>query len=429
MTGVSVKDAKLKTSTGSHHVLQHILSKAIPQGASFLDMSTLVCIAALDQDGKILFANQALAKCLNQDRAEISGKNIINFLTYPDGDLILRLLSEKMPDTSEEILLNLVGPDHIPHTLRVRIASIDSGLLLFGEPPLENNRALQEELLQLNNQLAVLSRENARKGRDLARTVTELNQRTALLEQHTIELENAKEKLRFKNSELERFIYTISHDLKSPLITISTFLDHLQTDLQSGDEACIKEDFTYIQSAVDKMGNLLGELQEFSQIGSMTVKPVKTSLSDIMQEALQQVAGQIRQNGVIVKTCKNKLQLYGDRNRLVAIWQNLLENAVKYMGAQPQPQIMLGVKTKGTETVFFVCDNGIGIEKTNHETIFGLFSKLDTGIEGSGLGLALIKRIVETCGGRIWVESAGTGHGSCFHFTLPAALSENRVKS
>ncbi len=423
-SGESVKDAQMKRATNTHNALQQILPMALPQISAFLDSSSLVCIAALDQAGKILFANQALANCLNQDKAEITGKNIISFLTVSDGEWILRLLSKKAPDTSDDMLLNLVGSDHIPRTLRFSIASIDNGLLLFGEPPLENNRVLQEELLQLNNQLAVLSRENIRKGRELTRTVVELNKRTAILEQHTNKLENAKEELRFKNSELEHFVYTISHDLKSPLVTISTFLEHLQTDLKSSNEASIKEDFAYIQSATDKMGNLLSELLEFSQVGSITVNPVKVGLTEIIHESLFQVAGQISQHGVAVKTCKTKLQLYGNRNRLVAIWQNLVDNAVKYMGTQPRPQITLGIKATGSETVFFVCDNGMGIEKEHHETIFGLFSKLDTGIEGTGLGLAMVKRIVETYGGRIWVESAGKGQGACFHFTLPRALSE-----
>jgi signal transduction histidine kinase len=412
----------MKPAASTHKDLQQILAMSLPQVSSFLASCTLLCIAALDQEGRILFVNQSLAKCLRLQASEISGKNITDFLTCPDGELILRRLSGEDTSSDEEILLNLVDNAQIPHTLRFRFISSDNGLLLFGEPPLSGNQALQEELMQLNNQLAVLSRENVRKGRELSRTVSELNQRTAMLEQHTIELENAEAKLRFKNSELERFIYTISHDLKSPLITISTFLDHLHTDLQSSDEASIKEDVACIQSATNKIGNLLSELLEFSQIGSDVINPVKVSLSDVIQEALSQVAGQISLHGVAVKTCKTKLQLYGNRNRLVAIWQNLVDNAVKYMGTQPRPQIKLGIKATGKETVFSVCDNGMGIENKHHEAIFGLFSKLDTGIEGTGLGLAMVKRIVETYGGRIWIESEGAGQGACFRFTLPEAL-------
>ena len=119
--------------------------------------------------------------------------------------------------------------------------------------------------------------------------------------------------------------------------------------------------------------------------------------------------------------------LFGDLPRLVEIWQNLVENAVKYMGSQVKPSIKLGLEQVAGETVFFVRDNGIGIDTRYHENIFGLFNKLDSASEGSGLGLALVKRIVELYGGRIWVESQGSGQGSCFRFTLPGALAATEL--
>ena len=109
----------------------------------------------------------------------------------------------------------------------------------------------------------------------------------------------------------------------------------------------------------------------------------------------------------------------GDRVRLMEVIQNLLENAVKFMGDQPAPAIRIGSFTnpKG-EIIFFVEDNGIGIEPQYQERIFGLFNKLDTNTEGTGIGLALVKRIIEVHNGRIWLESQ-PGRGSTFYFTLP----------
>jgi signal transduction histidine kinase len=146
------------------------------------------------------------------------------------------------------------------------------------------------------------------------------------------------------------------------------------------------------------------------------------SLHDVTRQALQLVAGHLSERGVSVVNSENSLMLHGDRARLVEIWQNLVENAVKYMGNQAEPSITLGVELIAGETVFFVRDNGIGIDQKYHHKIFGLFDKLDAGSEGSGLGLALVRRIVELYGGRIWVESEGVGRGSCFCFTLPGAL-------
>ena len=108
----------------------------------------------------------------------------------------------------------------------------------------------------------------------------------------------------------------------------------------------------------------------------------------------------------------------GDRQRLVEVMQNLIDNAAKFMGDQPTPRIEIGVRKEGNQQVLFVKDNGIGIDASYHERIFGLFDKLDPRSDGTGVGLALAKRIVEVHGGRIWVESEGKGTGSMFCFIL-----------
>ena len=118
--------------------------------------------------------------------------------------------------------------------------------------------------------------------------------------------------------------------------------------------------------------------------------------------------------------------LFGDRPRLVEIWQNLVENAVKYMGEQAEPRLTIGLERQGADTVFFVGDNGIGIEPQYQGKIFGIFEKLDSKSEGTGIGLAVVKRIVELYQGTIRVESSGLGQGACFRFTLPGAV-KNKI--
>jgi signal transduction histidine kinase len=253
---------------------------------------------------------------------------------------------------------------------------------------------------------------------------SDVTQLTLLMESvwKVVERRRAEDELKQKNEELERFIYTVSHDLKSPLVTISAFLGYLESDIKSGDQVRIDKDIGYIRTASDKMSLLLSELLELSRVGRGPVHVADVRLDDIVQEALQMVAGAISERGVVVTVAESPLVLSGVKTRLVEVWQNLIENAVKYMGDQEKPQVEIGYEQALDETVFFVRDNGIGINTRYHENIFGLFNQLDVGSEGSGLGLALVKRIVETCNGRIWVESAGVGHGSCFRFTLPAAL-------
>jgi signal transduction histidine kinase len=114
----------------------------------------------------------------------------------------------------------------------------------------------------------------------------------------------------------------------------------------------------------------------------------------------------------------------GDRRRLVELVQNLLENAAKFMGERSEPAVWVGVRDAGAalgQVTLYVRDNGIGIDPSNQDRVFELFHRLDPRVEGTGLGLALARRIVETHGGRIWVESAGAGQGSTFCFSLPVA--------
>ena len=104
--------------------------------------------------------------------------------------------------------------------------------------------------------------------------------------------------------------------------------------------------------------------------------------------------------------------------RIAEVVQNLLENAIKYIGDQAAPRIEIGTRQDGKECVFFVSDNGKGIDPRHHEKVFGLFSKLDAESKGTGIGLALVKRIIEAHGGKVWVESEGEGMGSRFCFTM-----------
>ncbi len=221
---------------------------------------------------------------------------------------------------------------------------------------------------------------------------------------------------------MERFTYMISHDLKSPLVTISTFLSYLEEDLRNGDTARVDKDIHFMRTAADKMGQLLSELLEMSRIGRLTNPPVEFSFQELVREVLQAVAGAIAARGVAVETQPADIMLFGDRPRLVEIWQNLVENAIKYMGEQVAPRLTLGLEQQAGEVIFFVCDNGMGIDPHYQGKIFGLFEKLDAKSGGSGIGLAIVKRIVELYQGKIWVESPGLNQGACFRFTLPGAV-------
>ena len=146
--------------------------------------------------------------------------------------------------------------------------------------------------------------------------------------------------------------------------------------------------------------------------------PEAVSLTELAREAVALVAGQIIARGVKVEIAEMPSVL-GDRLRLLEVYQNLIDNAVKFMGKQPKPRLEIGTRQNGAEVICFVRDNGIGIEPLYHEKIFGLFERLEADGDSTGIGLALVKRIIEVNGGRIWIESEGAGKGTTFFFTLP----------
>jgi signal transduction histidine kinase len=167
------------------------------------------------------------------------------------------------------------------------------------------------------------------------------------------------------------------------------------------------------------MHQLLKELLELSRIGRIVNPPEDVPFEDLVHEALDILHGRIEASGATVLTQPNLPAINGDRQRLIAVLQNLIDNAAKYMGDQSSPYIEIGLHgEEGGKFIFYVKDNGMGIAPEYHERVFGLFNKLDAKTEGTGVGLALVKRIIEVHGGSIWVESEA-GLGSVFYFTLP----------
>jgi PAS domain S-box-containing protein len=228
--------------------------------------------------------------------------------------------------------------------------------------------------------------------------------------------------LELKNAELERFTYTASHDLKSPLITIKGFLGFLREDAERGNLNRLETDIRRISEAADKMQRLLNDLLELSRIGRSVNPSEIVNLNSIISDVLELLHGRISSSTVPVHVSvqEHLPQVYGDGPRLLEVWQNLIDNAAKFMGDQPDPQIKIGQmgNDKDGLPIFFVRDNGIGIDPKFNDRIFGLFDKLNPRTDGTGIGLALVKRIIEFHGGRIWVESE-LGKGATFYFTLP----------
>ncbi|MDQ1252266.1 MAG: hypothetical protein QG646_1384 [Euryarchaeota archaeon] len=226
------------------------------------------------------------------------------------------------------------------------------------------------------------------------------------------------EELARSNAELEQFAYVSSHDLQEPLRMISSYLQLLQRKYQGKlDDKADK----YIYFAVDgaaRMQTLINDLLEFSRVATRAKEPEPTDSEFILNQTLLNLELYIRQNNASVSHDPLP-EVIADSTQLAQVFQNLIANGIKFQ-SEKAPKIHLSAEKKENECVFSVKDNGIGIDPQYSEKIFEVFKRLHRKEEypGTGIGLAICKKIVERHGGRIWVESE-LGKGATFHFTLP----------
>jgi len=232
---------------------------------------------------------------------------------------------------------------------------------------------------------------------------------------------SAEAELVTRNEELERLMYTVSHDLRSPLITIQSFAGFVLEGFQKGETENLVKDLGYVRNAARKMDALLSELLQFSRSGRRPGASAVCDMGDVVREAVDLCAGRISRRSAQVVVRDLPWNVRGDRSRLVALLQNLIDNAVKFLGDQPQPSIEVGSEIQEGARTFFVRDNGIGVDPRYVNRLFILFERLNPETEGTGMGLSIAQRIVESHGGSIRVASEGLGLGTTVYFTLPDA--------
>ena len=239
------------------------------------------------------------------------------------------------------------------------------------------------------------------------------------------QLKNANANLEQKNRELAEFVHTVSHDLKSPLVTIGGLLGLVKEELQEERLVAAGELIATAEETVVGMRDMIDDLLKLSRIGTVAndLQPVR--LRQVTEELVRKHAPELeaKDTAVSLELSEDQPTVLADRNRVVEVLDNLIVNALKYACAGPEPRIVIGSETAGREVRLFVKDNGPGIEEEHHEKIFGLFQRLDDGKEGTGVGLAIVKRIMEVHGGRVWVESA-IGEGATFWLAFPAAVGQ-----
>jgi light-regulated signal transduction histidine kinase (bacteriophytochrome) len=225
--------------------------------------------------------------------------------------------------------------------------------------------------------------------------------------------------LESSNKELEQFASVASHDLQEPLRKIAGFTELLERRYRDRLDGDADRYLTYIVDAAKRMRILIDELLSYSRLGRGERKYLPIDCNKVLEQVLGDMEKTMKESGALV-THDELPAITADGVQLGQVFQNLIANAVKFCG-NGQPRIHVSARHEGDEWIFSVRDNGIGIEPQFFPRIFGMFQRLHTQTEypGSGIGLAVCKKIIERHGGRIWVEST-VGKGSTFCFALPA---------
>lgn len=255
----------------------------------------------------------------------------------------------------------------------------------------------------------------------IAADISDLRHALTSLQQLTTELTA-------KNDELERFGYSVAHDLKAPLVTIGSYTALLREDVAEGCMDRVTEDLGHIHDAVGRMHQLIDDLLELSRSGRTVGESSAVDLNKVVADTLILLDGDIRQTGAEIVTSGDLPVINGDAARLQQVLQNLLQNAIKYRepGHPPRIEISWVMQTDGVVQVA-IRDNGRGIAPVDQTRIFDLFERAGSDVEGVGAGLTLARRIMNKHGGDILIESAGPGNGSTFALQFPPQSLRSRL--
>ncbi len=308
----------------------------------------------------------------------------------------------------------------------ILLSALVSLAIYLGQKAYDRARVTEAANLRLEAEVAERKRaedEAERHARDLSFLNLDLEKEIAERKRAEDEAERHARELARSNAELEQFAYVASHDLQEPLRVISGYVQLIARRYKGRLDESADEFIAFAVDGANRMQGLISDLLAYSRVGSAAREFSLTDCSAAMESAMVNLKTAIQESGAKVTSSKLP-KVLADQSQVIQLFQNLIANAIKYRGPGP-PSIHVGATRKGDDWVFSVRDNGIGIDPKYHDRIFIIFQRLHGKNEysGTGIGLAICKKIVERHGGAIWVESA-PGQGCTFYFTIPAVRSE-----
>ena len=335
---------------------------------------------AITEGKKIIYANSALCEMYGYSEEEIlSMSSFIDIVIESDKERLSKRLQKRLFE------------DNSPEIGETSIVRKDGNII---------NIAYSLKLIKTGDKTQVVS---------IIRDITEKNKDAELLKINTERLEQS-------NKDLEQFAYVASHDLREPLRTISSYVQLLESRYKNKLDEDANEFIKYTVDGVQRMDKLINDLLTYSRVS----KQQETELvdcSEILKIVLNNINDIVQENKV--KIVVDKLpQLKSNSLQMTQLFQNLISNAIKFH-SHNEPQIHISVKEQKNEWLFSIKDNGIGIDKKYEEKIFVIFQRLHTRnqYEGTGIGLAICKKIIDQHEGKIWFESQPE-QGTTFYFTI-----------
>ncbi|NVO20220.1 MAG: PAS domain S-box protein [Bacteroidetes bacterium] len=345
----------------------------------------------IDFDWKYFYMNTAAANFGKLRKGEMIGKKVTDF--YPDFEstdmfkALKKCMNERISLRQEFYFKH---PDGSDAWFDFSIQPVPEGIFILSLDVSER-RLAQEELRLMNK---------------------ELDNR---VKERTIQLESA-------NQELESFSYSVSHDLRAPLRHIAGYSQILTNDFKADLPEKAQNYLSTIVQVVKTMSTLIDDLLQFSRTGRTELKKLVFSMDQLLNEAMTPII-QALEDRNIEWDIQSLPKINGDYNLLKQVWSNLLSNAVKYSRDRSPAKIRIGCIKKQDENVFFIADNGVGFEMKYADKLFGVFQRLHSveQFEGTGIGLANVRRIIARHGGRTWADSK-LNEGATFYFSLPREI-------